>query len=87
MVRSNRCFAVVFSPFNGGTRVAKCTDRTEPVVGQERSSMTPTQRVRTIQALLVAALFAVVPPEDAVAQGGPGFLFKEPVVSVGLSMG
>ena len=49
--------------------------------------MTPTQRVRTIQALLVAALFAVVPPEDAVAQGGPGFLFKEPVVSVGLRMG
>jgi hypothetical protein len=49
--------------------------------------MIPTQRVPTIQALLVAALLAVAPPEDAAAQGGQGFLFKEPVVSVGFRMG
>ena len=52
--------------------------------------MTPTQRVRTIQALLVAALFAVFPPENAAAQagqGGQGFLFRQPVVSLGLRTG
>ena len=51
--------------------------------------MTPTQRVRTIQALLVAALFAVLPLEDAAAQshGGPGFLFKQPVVTLGFRTG
>ena len=51
--------------------------------------MTPTQRVRTIQALLVAALFAVFPPEDAVAQGqgGQGFLFRQPIVSLGFRTG
>ena len=52
--------------------------------------MTPMQRVRTLQALLVAALFAVFPPEDAAAQGGQGgngFLFRQPIVSVGLRTG
>jgi hypothetical protein len=49
--------------------------------------MTPTRRLRTIQALLAAALFAVFPPEDAAAQGGDGFLFKQPVVSLGFRAG
>ncbi len=52
--------------------------------------MTPTQRVRTIQALLVAAVFAVVTPADAGAQagqGGRGFLFRQPNVSLGLRTG
>jgi len=49
--------------------------------------MTASQRVRTINALLVATLFAVFPPEDAAAQGGNGFLFRQPVVSVGLRTG
>jgi len=52
--------------------------------------MTPTQLVQTIQALSVAALFAVFPPEDAAAQagqGGRGFLFRQPNVSLGLRAG
>jgi len=49
--------------------------------------MTATQRTRTVQALLVATLFAVLPPEFAAAQGGPGFLFRQPIVSVGLRTG
>jgi hypothetical protein len=52
--------------------------------------MTPMQRVRTLQALLVAALLTVFPPEDTAAQaghGGNGFLFEQPIVSVGLRTG
>jgi len=49
--------------------------------------MTARQRVRTINVLLVATLFAVFPPQDAAAQGGPGFLFRQPVVSIGLRTG
>ncbi len=49
--------------------------------------MTVTQRTQTTQALLVAALFAVLPPGDAAAPGGDGFLFKVPVVSVGFRTG
>ena len=49
--------------------------------------MTPTQRTWTVQALLLAALFAVWPPEFAAAQGGPGFLFRQPIVSLGFRMG
>lgn len=49
--------------------------------------MTLTQRTLTMQAVLVAALFAVFPPGDAAAQGGDGFLFKVPKVSVGFRMG
>ena len=49
--------------------------------------MTATQRTRTVQALLVATLFAVLPPEFAAAQGGPGFLFRQPIVSVGFRTG
>jgi hypothetical protein len=49
--------------------------------------MTLTQRTLTMQAVLVAALFAVFPPGDAGAQGGDGFLFKVPKVSVGFRMG
>ena len=49
--------------------------------------MTLKQRTRTMQALLVAALFAVLPPGDAAAQGGDGFLFKVPKVSLGFRTG
>ena len=49
--------------------------------------MTLTRRTLTIQALLVAGLFAVIRPGDVAAQGGDGFLFKVPVVTVGFRMG
>ncbi len=49
--------------------------------------MTLTRRALTIQALLVAGLFAVIRPGDVAAQGGDGFLFKVPVATVGFRMG
>ena len=44
-------------------------------------------QARAVAAVVAAALVALVLPEVGLAQGGPGFLFKQPVISIGLKTG